>query len=350
MPGTICVGMSGGVDSSVAALLLREEGCRVIGATLLLKPDGGETAREELADAERVARALGIAHRVVDLRERFRETVIAYFAEEYLSGATPNPCVRCNPEMKFAALLEIAREEGADGIATGHYARVEQAGGRFLLKKSSSAKDQSYFLHGLRQEQLARTRFPLGQLEKAEIRALAERYDLPVAQKRDSQEICFVAEGAYASFLCGLGLPLPGPGKFIGTDGEVLGEHRGILHYTVGQRKGLGAFGKPMYVTAIDEAANTVTLGEEEKLYARGCVVEGLNWSAFEKLEQPRRAEVKVRHQAEAVSAQLTPEAEARVRVVFDTPVRAATPGQFAVFYEGDTVLGGGRITRAAGV
>ena len=247
--------MSGGVDSSAAALLLKEQGYEVLGVTLLLRPDAvPDDPAGDAADARRVADALGIEHRTVDLRETFRRDVIEYFTAEYAAGRTPNPCVACNRRIKFGAMLDLALEYGCDGVATGHYARVERdpASGRWLLLRAPTPKDQSYVLYQLTQRQLSRAVFPLAAYAKPEIRALAQRAGLPVANRPDSQEICFVPGDDYGAFLQSRGIR-PAPGSFVGLDGEILGTHRGIPFYTVGQRKGLGiSFGRPMYVTKID--------------------------------------------------------------------------------------------------
>lgn len=338
---TVAVGMSGGVDSAVAALLLQREGWHVLGVTLRLKP--GQEADADIADAAQIAQVLGIPHHVLDLREAFQQQVVRYFINSYCSGETPNPCVVCNPTVKLQGMLDFARQAGAQMIATGHYARVTKQGERFLLQKAQSGKDQSYFLHGLQQRHLAQTLFPLQDKNKAEIRAIAAQAGLPVAQKKDSQEICFVVQENYLAFLQAAGAALPPSGDFLDAGGCVLGRHKGLAHYTVGQRKGLGAFGKPMFVTRLDAAANSVILGEAGAQYRAGCMVSDLNWIA-EKPATGLQAMVKVRHRAKEEAAMLLPQTNGNVLVRFEKPVRSVTPGQFAVFYQGDTVLGGGKI------
>lgn len=346
--------MSGGVDSSAAALLLLRAGYDVTGVTMRLCPDrlarqSGADAScppDDIGDARRVARALGIDHIVLNFQDVFETNVIDYFAEQYAAGITPNPCIACNRHLKFGAMLRRARELGFDWIATGHYAVIEQnAAGRRLLKRAPTGKDQSYVLYSLTQEQLGRTLLPLGRLTKPQVRALAQEAGLPVAHKPDSQEICFVENNDYAGFIeryTGTAAP---EGNFVDESGRVLGRHRGITHYTVGQRKGLGvSFGKPMYVTKIDAAHNTVTLGEEGSQYADSLIAADLNFIPFDALEAPVRAQVKARYQAQPAPALLVPLENGTLRVEFDRPQRAVTPGQAAVFYDGDLVLGGGTI------
>lgn len=344
------LGMSGGVDSSAAALLLQKAGYEVVGVTLRLKPKrlwrGADRQLSDIEDARRVCRQIGIDHRVLDLTERFEQAVIAPFAALYEAGRTPNPCVLCNPAIKFGAMLDRAEQMGFDYIATGHYARIEQTPeGRFLLKKSYAAKDQSYVLYTLSQRQLSRTLLPVGDCSKPEIRALAEEAGLAVARKHDSQEICFVDDNDYAGFLERYTGHAAEPGDFLDSKGNVLGRHRGVTHYTVGQRKGLGvSFGRPMYVTKIDAGHNTVTLGGEPERYASALTAGDLNWIPFDTLKNKTRAQVKVRYSAVPAEAALTPLPDGRVRVAFTVPQKSVAPGQAAVFYDGDTVLGGGTI------
>lgn len=340
-PKTIYVALSGGVDSSVAALLLLREGHRVVGITMRqMEP------LQECEAAAVAAKALGIAHEVVDLRAPFLEQVERYFMEEYANARTPNPCVICNQTIKFGALLEHALQQGADKIATGHYAHIREADGAFTLHKAKSPKDQSYFLHRLNQRQLAHTVFPLAHLQKEEIRAMALQAGLPAAKKQDSQEICFVPQDDYMRYLLGRGVR-PVPGDFLDAAGKRIGEHRGLAYYTIGQRKGLGAFGRPMYVTGLDAANNTVTLGEEGAQYAAGLYAEDLCWISGTAPTLPATLQVKIRYRAKGEPATLHAAENGRLRVQFEQPVRSVTPGQFAVFYQGDQVLGGGRITQA---
>ena len=291
---------------------------------------------------------MGIPHEVLPFGERFREQVITPFVEAYRCGKTPNPCIACNRFLKFDALLDAALARGASYIATGHYVRrrVDPSTGRVLLLKGLDAsKDQSYMLYGLSQRQLAHALFPVGEYEKSAIRALAEQYRLPNAQKPDSQDICFVPDGDYAAFIERETGELAKPGPLLDTQGRVLGRHRGVIHYTIGQRRGLGiALGKPVFVTALDARENTVTLGDQEALFSKVMTVEGVNWIALERLEAPCRAKVKARYRHREQDALLEPLDDGRVRVTFDEPQRALTPGQAAVFYDGELVLGGGTI------
>lgn len=340
----IAIGLSGGVDSSTAASLLLQQGYDVTGIILRLKPDN--LADSDIADAQRIADALGIELHVVDRREIFRKKVIEPFVSEYLNARTPNPCVECNAAIKFGAMLDYALEIGCDGIATGHYARIEENNGRYLLKRSESAKDQSYFLYRLNQFQLSHAMFPLEGMEKEKIREIAEKANLPVAQKRDSQEICFVPDDDYIAYLSAMGISSP-KGSFIDKSGNILGTHNGIINYTIGQRKGLGAFGKPMFVTGINAENNTVTIGENGSQYSRGLIADKMNFIAFEELTETIRADVKIRFRAKEQPATVTPNGDGTVTVIFDEPQRSVTPGQGAVMYDGNTLLGGGRIIKS---
>lgn len=348
------LGMSGGVDSSVAALLLLNAGYDVTGVTMRLRPDeymqqcaaGGCCSLDDIDDARRVAYKLGIDHYVLNFQDVFEKEVIDYFARQYSMGLTPNPCIACNRHVKFNAMLRRAQSLEFDYVATGHYANIEQnPQGRWLLKKAPTGKDQSYVLYSFTQEQLGKTLMPLGRYTKPQARALAEEAGLPVAHKPDSQEICFVENNDYAGFIeqyTGTKAP---KGNFVDESGNVLGRHLGITHYTIGQRKGLGiAFGRPMYVTKIDTVHNTVTLGEEGSQYSGSLVAADLNFIPFDTLDTQLRAQVKVRYQAQPADALLIPLGDGKVRVEFDTPQRAITPGQAVVFYDDDLVLGGGTI------
>lgn len=347
------LGMSGGVDSSAAALLLQKSGYEVTGVTLRLRPDermggreGGCCSLSDIEDARRVCYRLGIDHVILNLTELFDRDVIAPFAAQYEAGRTPNPCVECNRRIKFGAMLQRAELLGFDYIATGHYALVERSPqGRYLLKKSPAAKDQSYVLYMLTQRQLSRTLLPVGAFSKPEIRSIAERAGLPVAHKRDSQEICFVDDNDYAGFLERYTGCAARAGDFLDAAGNVIGRHRGVTHYTVGQRKGLGmSFGRPMYVTSIDAGRNTVTLGGEKERYASALTAANLNFIPFDTLESAVPAEVKVRYSASPAKARLIPLPGGRARVEFDAPQKSVAPGQAVVFYSGDLVLGGGTI------
>jgi tRNA-specific 2-thiouridylase len=359
--GVVAVAMSGGVDSSVAAALLKEEGREVIGLTMNLFSLPKEVCLSEdlrsccgwkaQEDAGRAAAALGIPHFVVDFRREFEHCVIDDFCREYARGRTPNPCIRCNRFIKFDLLLERAKKLGAEFIATGHYARtdLDPAAGRWLLKKGiDAAKDQSYFLYPLSQMELSRTLFPLGGKTKVEVRQLAARLGLPVAQKKESQEICFVPDDDYAGFLTARCPAAFRPGPITDPGGKIIGRHGGIAHFTVGQRKGLGiAAPRPLYVVAVDAEKNTIVAGENEHLYKRRFEAVDLNWISIEKLGRPRMVRARIRYKHAEADAEVTPLAEGRVLVEFEKAQRAVTPGQAVVFYEEDVVVGGGLIDLA---
>ncbi|HIW74279.1 MAG TPA: tRNA 2-thiouridine(34) synthase MnmA [Firmicutes bacterium] len=344
MAKTIWVGMSGGVDSSAAAALLLEQGFRVTGVTLRLRPQGAEP---DIEDARQVCRALGIEHRVLDFTGPFRRLVMDDFVREYLHGRTPNPCVRCNRAIKFGAMLDAALENGADGIATGHYARVERdpGSGRYLLYRTPSKKDQSYVLYGLTQRQLSHTLFPVTGLEKEAVREIARKYGLPVASKGDSMEICFVPDDCHPRFIEEYTGRALRPGNFVDEQGRVLGRHQGIARYTVGQRKGLGvAFGRPMYVVRIDAGSNEVVLGEEGRQLSSSLTAGEMNYIPFDPPVSPLRVQAKIRYQAPPADALLYPLGPDTARLEFDRPQRSVTPGQSVVLYDGDLVVGGGVI------
>lgn len=341
----VLVGMSGGVDSSVAVALLQEQGYEVVGATMLvLKEDCRNNSLEK--EAKEVAQKLGIEHISLHLENAFDEKVIQYFISEYQMGRTPNPCVLCNRVVKFEELLKKAKELDIPYIATGHYARVEEKSNRYILKRSvSKTKDQSYMLYNLTQDQLSHTIFPLGKYNKDDVRDLARKYSLNVADKKDSQEICFIEDNSYTRFLKQYSDSELEPGDFVNTNGEVIGEHRGIAYYTVGQRKGLDiASNKPMYVVDIDLERNRIVVGDEKDLLCKELVATNLNWIAIEKLSKEMKIEAKIRYGAKESDARIFPLENNNVRVEFETPQRAITPGQAVVFYDGDTVVGGGTI------
>ena len=347
------IAMSGGVDSSVAAYLAQREGYECIGCTMKLytNEDAGLSERhtccslDDVEDARSVAYRLGMPYYVFNFSEGFRERVMLPFAADYCRGRTPNPCIECNRCMKFEALLRRAEELGCDKIVTGHYARVERAGERYILRKAlDGTKDQSYVLYAMTQRQLSRTLFPLGGMRKSETRAVAEAQGFLNARKKDSQDICFAPDGDYAAAIERMTGEAGRPGAFVSTDGRVLGEHRGIIHYTVGQRRGLGIpHPESLYVCRIDPDRNEVVLGAERELYRRETEIADVNWITGETPAAPVRCAVKIRYRAAEKSAVVYPEGD-RARVVFDEPQRAITPGQAAVFYDGDTVLGGGTI------
>jgi tRNA-specific 2-thiouridylase len=360
--------MSGGVDSSAVAAMLRAEGHNLIGLTMQLwnqrrlagrdgmpeQVTGRCCSLDDVYDARRVAEHLGIPYYVVNHEERFERDVVRPFVAEYLSGRTPIPCSLCNNHLKFDQLLVVARQIGADSVATGHYARVEfdDARGRWLLKRPTDrSKDQTYFLFGLTQEQLSRTLFPLGHMTKPEVRDLARQHGLALAEKPDSQEICFVPGGDYKRFinayLAESGEALPETaGELVATNGEVIGEHPGIHNFTVGQRKGLGvATGSPLYVIQINGAEKQVVVGSDEHLYSRTLRARRTNLISVEGLHKPMRASVKIRHRHEPAAAVIERTGEDEILVTFDQPQRAITPGQAAVFYDADIVLGGGWIS-----
>ncbi|MCR5485615.1 MAG: tRNA 2-thiouridine(34) synthase MnmA [Clostridiales bacterium] len=339
----ILIGMSGGVDSSVAAMLLRDMGCDVTGVTLILTPDGNTKGAE---DAKNVADKLGIKHITYDMRDIFREKVIDSFVNDYISGVTPNPCITCNREIKFGAMLDLAKSLGCEKIATGHYAETEVKDGRCLLKRTNSLKDQSYFLSRLTNSQLACAVFPLNGYEKADTRRIADDNGLPVAFKKDSQEICFIPDNDYAYFIKKYKNIVPKEGNFISKSGEILGKHSGIINYTIGQRKGLGAFGKPMFVTSINAEDNTVTIGENGEQLGNGCICGDINSLLYDTLPPKFYADVKIRFRAQPARALITVDGD-KVSCKFDTPQRSVTPGQTAVFYVGDYVAGSGKIISA---
>ena len=355
-PARVVVGMSGGVDSSVAAALLVEQGFDVLGVTMRLwtesRPEALEGHQqccsvEDIDDARRVAGQLGIRHYVMNFEDEFKTTVVDNFVAEYAAGRTPNPCVRCNEHIKYRALLDRLPALDADYVATGHYARVEHGAKRHrLLRAVHAAKDQSYVLYMLGQEQLARLQLPIGDLTKDEVRAHARRLGLEVADKPDSVEICFVPGNDYRAFLDGR-LEME-PGEMVDADGERLAEHRGIAAYTIGQRKGLGiAAGAPRYVTALDARANVVVVGPEEDLFTDTVEVSDVRWVAGTAPGHGSTLEAKARYKAEPATARLLEAAGERAIVRFERRQRALTPGQALALYSGEEVLGGGTIERA---
>lgn len=348
----IVVGMSGGVDSSVAAYLLKKEGYEVIGVSMQMWcPKGAEDTHDVTKDAKRVAEQLGIGFQTLDFQTEFRHAVMDYFAGEYLLGRTPNPCIVCNRLIKWEALLNRAKELGAAEIATGHYARILRLdNGRYAVSRAqSAAKDQTYALYRLTQEQLQHTRMPLGNYEKDTIREIAKEIGLSVAEKKDSQEICFIPDHDYASFIKKHTGAECIPGDFVSTSGERMGTHAGIIHYTVGQRKGLGAFGHPVFVKEIRPQTNEVVLGSTDEVFTRELVCDALNCMAVEHFNERDEVIAKIRYSHKGAPCILHPYGEDKLRVEFMEPQRAITPGQAVVFYRGDVVLGGGTICGGLG-
>lgn len=354
----VMVGMSGGVDSSVAAMLLRDQGYEVMGVTLKLFSDEdidqaqkkGKTccALNDVMDARSVAYKLGFEHVVFNFKDNFREYVMRNFSDSYLCGRTPNPCIECNRHVKFDKMLRRALELGYEYIATGHYAvnEYDEASGRWLLKRPKDrSKDQTYVLYALTQEQLSHTLFPLGGLDKTQVRELAAEVGLINSNKPDSQDICFVPDGDYAAFIrrfAGVDVPY---GNFVDTEGKVLGEHKGIINYTVGQRKHLGiSLGKPAYVVSKDVASNTVTLGDEKDLYTKSLIADDFNLISVPEITEPMRVTAKTRYSQKEQPATVSYLGNGEYKVEFDEPQRAITSGQAVVLYDGDVVVGGGTI------
>ena len=354
----VVVGMSGGVDSSVAAYLLKQQGYEVIGVTMQIwqkednqtvEENGGCCGLSAIEDARRVAQMLDIPYYVMNFREEFDQKVIRYFMREYLNGRTPNPCIACNRYVKWESLLQRSMQIGADYIATGHYARIEQLqNGRYAIRNSvTAAKDQTYALYNLTQEQLMRTKMPVGAYEKSQVRAIAEELGLYVAHKPDSMEICFVPDQDYARFIEeNSGKKIP-EGNFVTTDGKIVGRHRGITHYTVGQRKGLNlSMGKPVFVLEIRPETNEVVIGDGTEVYADRLICSDLNFMSVPDFPDDFPVVAKIRYNHRGTKAHVRRIGADQAEVIFEEPVRAVTPGQAVVFYDGEYVAGGGTISQ----
>lgn len=348
MSKSVIIGMSGGVDSSASAALLKRQGYRVVGVTMKMwngeQADGGCCSFSAIDDAKKVADILGIEHYVLDYEKEFEDNVVNYFINEYKSGRTPNPCTICNKHIKFTALLKMADKLGVDCIATGHYARIEEKDGRFLLvRPEDRKKDQTYFLYNMTQEQLKRTVFPLYGVTKEETRQIAEEIGLEVAQKADSQDICFIPDGDYVKFITWRDGNMP-EGNFVDTEGKILGKHKGIMNYTIGQRKGLGiALNRPMYVIGLDTKNNNVVLGPDGTQFKDSLKAHSVNLIAFDSITEPFSCTAKIRYNAPDVPCTVYPDNDG-FKVVFDQPQKSVTPGQMVVLYDNNIVIGGGII------
>jgi len=353
-PDTVLVAMSGGVDSSVAAAVLLEQGYKVFGVTMLLWPEDVPGAEEgccgtvHLNDAREVCHRLGIPHYTLDLQKEFLSDVVHPFIETYLNGRTPNPCISCNEHLKFRHLLHKARGIGADLLATGHYARIVMNGSFRLARGVDASKDQTYFLFTLGQAEMSRLLFPLGEMTKGEVRSKARNLDLAVHEKAESQEICFVPPGKLRDFISQNASDLPGPGKVLDLEGNVIGKHEGACFYTVGQRKGLGiASAKPLYVVRIEAATNTVVMGSRDEASFCGLTASGVSWADIQPPDSKFEAQVQIRHRHTPAPSFVTTRDDGTISIAFHEPQHGVAPGQAVVIYDGDIVLGGGWIDAA---
>ena len=354
MKKKVVIGMSGGVDSSVAAYLLKEQGYEVIGITMRMAPDdpdheeneGGCCGLSAVEDARRVCDRLDIPFYVMNFKKSFKEKVIDNFVDEYIAGRTPNPCVNCNKYLKFDELLRKARGIGAEYVATGHYAKIEEVNGRYqLIKSDDDKKDQTYMLYNFTQDQLAHTLMPCGKYTKDKIREIAKEIGLAVHNKKDSEEICFIPDNNHGRFISEYRPNDVKPGNFVDKSGKILGKHKGIVYYTIGQRKGLGlSLGRPVFVTEIRPERNEVVIGSEDEIFKNALIAKDVNFISIEKLEGELSVTAKIRYSAKPTPAKLYPLKDGRVKVVFEEKVRAITKGQSVVFYDGNIVVGGGII------
>ncbi len=352
---TILVAVSGGVDSSVVAAMLAEQGYPIIGVMLHLWSEAGKECEnkcctpQSMEEARKSAKTIGYPFHVIDAAEIFRKQIVQYFLDEYRQGKTPNPCVVCNKDIKWGLLFDKLNEFGADYLATGHYVRLEKDSGSKIkvLKAKDALKDQSYVMCMLHQEQLQKTMFPLGDLLKTEVRELARKYDLPMAEKKDSQDLCFVSDDSYRDFLLRNAPDIARPGKIMDRHGNQLGDHQGLAFYTIGQRKGIRvAAAEPLYVLEKISPENILVVGTADDLNQKTILVKDVNWISGEVPPSSFEADVKIRYKADQRQAHITPQDHQKVKIEFEQPVRDATPGQYAVFYQGDELLGGGEIEK----